>query len=56
MQFKELRARATRDLSARFNLGEFHDVVLKSGAVPLHIVERNVDDWIASGKSAFFRP
>jgi uncharacterized protein (DUF885 family) len=47
LKFKELRAHAARELGARLNLGEFHDVVLKSGAVPLHIVERNVKAWIA---------
>lgn len=46
LKIKELRALAARELGARFNLGEFHDVVLKSGAVPLHIVERNVKGWV----------
>jgi len=50
LKIKELRAQATGELGARFNLGEFHDVVLKSGAVPLHIVERNVKAWIAEKK------
>ncbi|HEU0011815.1 MAG TPA: DUF885 domain-containing protein [Verrucomicrobiae bacterium] len=50
LKIKELRAHAARELGARFNLGEFHDVVLKSGAVPLHIVERNVKAWIAEKK------
>jgi uncharacterized protein (DUF885 family) len=51
LKIKELRAQATRELGARFNLGEFHDVVLKSGAVPLHIVERNVKAWMAEKTS-----
>ncbi|MEY2410522.1 MAG: hypothetical protein QOF48_3192, partial [Verrucomicrobiota bacterium] len=50
LKIKELRARAIRERGAAFELGEFHDVILKSGAVPLHIVERNVNDWLASAR------
>ena len=50
LKIKELRTRAARELGVKFNLGEFHDVVLKSGAVPLHIVEQNVGGWIAEKK------
>ena len=52
LKIKELRALASRELGPRFNLGEFHDVILKSGAVPLHIVERNVHEWLTAAKSA----
>ena len=42
----ELRTKATDALGDRFDIRGFHDVVLKNGAVPLQILEENVDAWI----------
>ncbi|MGH9670520.1 MAG: DUF885 domain-containing protein, partial [Terriglobales bacterium] len=55
LKFKELRARAKKELGDKFDIREFHDVVLGSGAVPLDIVERNVNSWIAAKKAAATR-
>jgi uncharacterized protein (DUF885 family) len=39
------------ELGDKFDIRAFHDVVLKDGAVPLNILEENVDAWIAETKA-----
>jgi uncharacterized protein (DUF885 family) len=47
LKIKELRARAEQKLGSRFDLRKFNDVVLQMGAVPLEVLEQQVDAWIA---------
>ena len=47
MKILALRTKAQTQLGAQFDIREFHDVVLKNGAVPLAILEELVDDYIA---------
>ncbi len=48
MKILELREKAKQELGNAFDLREFHDAVLKNGAVPLDILEEIIDDYIAS--------
>jgi len=54
LKIMELRQKAKAVLGPRFDLKEFHAVVLENGAVPLTVLEKLVDEWIASaaGSSA----
>ena len=46
----QLRAKAEKALGAKFDIRGFHDTVLGGGALPLTLLERRVDAWIASRK------
>ncbi len=52
LKIKELRAKSKIELADKFDIKEFHDIVLLSGAVPLDILERNVNEWISKKKAA----
>ncbi|RXS41536.1 DUF885 domain-containing protein [Idiomarina sp. 29L] len=48
----ELREKAKSELGEKFDIREFHDVVLGSGPVPLNILEQFVNDYINEKKNA----
>jgi uncharacterized protein (DUF885 family) len=50
IKIRLLRARAEQALGARFNLRDFHDVLLTSGAVPLDVLEGMVTAWVTAKK------
>lgn len=51
LKILELRERAMRELGSSFDIRGFHDTVLGGGALPLSILERRVDSWIAAERS-----
>ena len=50
MKIAEVRARAEKALGARFDPREFHAQVLMTGALPLAVLDKKIEDWIAAKK------
>jgi len=51
LKILELREKAKAELGPKFVLKDFHTVVLENGGVPLGVLERLVDEWIAEVKA-----
>ncbi|MCL2660808.1 MAG: DUF885 family protein, partial [Acidobacteriaceae bacterium] len=51
LKILELRAKAEKALGPKFDLRAFHDLVVGSGALPMDVLEQQVDQWIAVQKS-----
>ncbi|HEY8573292.1 DUF885 domain-containing protein [Phenylobacterium sp.] len=52
IRIQQLRAKAQRELGPRFDIKGFHDLVVGGGSVPLTVLDRAVDEWIARRKAA----
>lgn len=48
LKIRQLRKQAEFKLGSQFDLRQFHDVMLGSGAVSLDVLEHVVDEWIAA--------
>ncbi|HEY8330381.1 MAG TPA: DUF885 domain-containing protein [Pseudomonas sp.] len=51
IRIQELRRKAEAELGDRFDIKGFHDTVLDGGALPLTLLDRRVDQWIASRRN-----
>ena len=51
LKILELREKAKNALGDKFDLRDFHDVVLKNGAVPLSILEELIDEYIEAKRT-----
>jgi uncharacterized protein (DUF885 family) len=52
LKIRALRARAEKQLGARFDIREFHDQLLESGCLPLKLLEQKIDRWIREKRGA----
>ncbi|QTD54694.1 DUF885 domain-containing protein [Parasphingorhabdus cellanae] len=50
LKIMELREKSQKELGDKFTMGDFHDVILRSGPVPLNIMEERVNSWIAANR------
>lgn len=51
LKIKALRRRAEEILQDRFDIRDFHQVVLENGAVPLAVLEHHVEQWLQAAVS-----
>jgi uncharacterized protein (DUF885 family) len=50
MKILELKAKYKKQLGAKFNIGEFHNQILKDGSMPLAILEAKMERWAKTVK------
>lgn len=52
LKLLELREKAREDLGEKFDIREYHELVLRTGAVPLNILEEMVRNWVVSKQNS----
>ena len=50
LKMQELRMRAQKELGPKFDQRQFHEVVLQNGAMPLEILEEQINEYIQKKK------
>lgn len=51
LKIDELRDRAKAKLGEKFDLRRFHNAVIDNGALPLGVLDKLIDEWIAAERS-----
>jgi uncharacterized protein (DUF885 family) len=51
LTISRLRDKAKAALGRKFDIREYHAQVLDTGALPLPILEKKIDDWIAAKRA-----
>jgi uncharacterized protein (DUF885 family) len=51
LKLLELRDKVQATLGPKYSVREFHNVVLRTGTVPLELLERQIDEYIRTKKS-----
>ena len=52
LKILELRAKAEKELGAKFDIKQFHNQILDAGSLPLNLLEDKVNRWIEAAKGA----
>jgi uncharacterized protein (DUF885 family) len=52
IRINKLRDKARAELGDKFDIREFHDEILLTGSMPLPVLERKINQWIAAKKTA----
>ena len=47
LEIRRLRDEATQTLGAKFNIRDFHDVILEDGSLPLWVLREKIERWVA---------
>jgi len=50
LKIRELRQRAQKELGPKFDVRDFHDVVLRNGRLPLDLLEEQVNEYIKQAR------
>ena len=52
LEITRMRREAEQQLGDKFDVREFHDTVLRRGAIPLPLLQQQVDRWVESVNQA----
>jgi uncharacterized protein (DUF885 family) len=52
LTFRRLRAEAEQALGSRFDLRDFHETILREGALPLHVLEEHIRAYVKDREGA----